>query len=1211
MSDPIEIPIVAPFDSKGVDAAIKAFERLGKAETQAAQASAKVAGANATVAQSAQRVAQAHNQTAVSAQKVMVAQNQAAISAQKLATAQAQTAGALIKNEAAMSKAALAALRLEQAQDRAAQGGSSLGKALSGLQSAAGAAGFAIGAQQVLAFAKSSVDLANSTKQADSALRALAGTPALYGEALAAARQQQILFGGSLQENISGIQGLITVSRDSGIELTKLIDLSQRLAVKDPSQGAAGARIALQEAFSGDPTSLAKRYEVPKAALAALRDESTSSAEKLAILDTYLNKIGITSEVASGSVTKSAQQINMLGASAERAQIALGNMIAPAVGEVAEQVATGIDRLMQGTDGLKAAWEQLALGAQATTAAENARVAALQAGATSAEASAAATAAYAEVVNAATQAQQGGTTGGAQWGAATTEAGNAAIVTTAAIGEMLTKTLEEAAAKEEASTKAAMFAEAQQTIANLGGAVNAGLTTSAEGALILADRYGIAYSQALLLIDAQARIAGGQARLAGQKAQTRELVPGGVGVSSPGKRGQSDADILATVKQTTDEITAVGVRAQPIRTAAVKAGGGARASAEQSAADKIKQIAQDTAAKLVSIDERAAEARAKAMQSLAAAIGTTSADMVASQEANDLELVGASEDRVAELTAREQAEAQARIASIEAVKEARAIADAGDAEQAQAVLEQRQQQIQAQQSLDEEYAKRRAELAGDPAATEALKTQYDEATAALADATQVRIDLAAQEAQQKADALAAEKAAVLDAASAQAAALGTTGDAADTAAGRVRALTDAINSIPEAKTVTINVVEKGGSGGASSSSSGGGAPSSSGGGGGDSAKMAGGGILTGVTNGPMTVTLGDNPGGREAYAISATPLSGAGHSTATAGHLRLAGGTADADAIRRLEDANRRQIPPTASGGGAPARSGGGGGSGGGDAKASVDEALKNEKEALQLIKDVADLRKELRKGVPPPIAASLIADLTAEAARISQTVSSGLVPTTKDQVEALGNWRELVGDSVGILKDVGSLSSDMFRDYQRPSREQIGMFVGDAQEIARQVDQAARIYQSDALENAETFSEGVGATFSAIGDGLRVIDQLRFSDLTVDTASLQTFQDSSLAILNTADILAARADQIDPGALASLGNATAAINAQAEALINLSAVPFGNLGQTAAGFGGGGSTTSIVFEPGSIVASPGMDISALADLVAQKIGNRVSSVRR
>ena len=259
----------------------------------------------------------------------------------------------------------------------------------------------------------------------------------------------------------------------------------------------------------------------------------------------------------------------------------------------------------------------------------------------------------------------------------------------------------------------------------------------------------------------------------------------------------------------------------------------------------------------------------------------------------------------------------------------------------------------------------------------------------------------------------------------------------------------------------------------------------------------------------------------------------------------------------------------------------------------------------------MADLRKELRRGIPPPIAASLIADLTAEAARISQTVSSGLVPTTKEQVEALGNWRELVGDSVAIVKDVGSLSSDMFRDYKPPSVAQLQRFAEHAQDTATAILQASRVYENDALENAKLFSEGVGATFETIGAGLEVFDRLRFSDLGVDPTKLRAFTTSSLAVLDSTQVLAERAGRIDAGALDNLSLATAANNAQAEALINLSAVPTGNLGGLAGGLGG--NSTAITFGPGAIVingAAPGMDLGALAQAVARQIQTQIGSRR-
>lgn len=221
---------------------------------------------------------------------------------------------------------------------------------VSGLNSVLGAAGIAVGVQQIVSFGQESITLANRTNDAKRALEALAGSPRLYAEALAVARTQQGLFGGSLEENISGIQGLITVSRSSGVELQKLIDITQRLSIKDPAQGVSGARIALNEALAGDPTSLAKRYEIPRAALAKIRDESTSAGEKLAILDRYLNDIGITSEVASGAVGKNTIAFNQLQAGAERAQIALGGLIGTAVAPWAESLGGTLNTVAEGLD---------------------------------------------------------------------------------------------------------------------------------------------------------------------------------------------------------------------------------------------------------------------------------------------------------------------------------------------------------------------------------------------------------------------------------------------------------------------------------------------------------------------------------------------------------------------------------------------------------------------------------------------------------------------------------------------------------------------------------------------------------------------------------------------------------------------------------------------------------------------------------------------
>jgi hypothetical protein len=217
--------------------------------------------------------------------------------------------------------------RLEQAASRAATAVPKTTSALQGLQGVLGAAGLTVGVQQIVAFSQESITLANRTDNAQRSLRALAGTPELYAQALATATAQQRLFGGSLEENISGIQGLITVARSSGVELQRLVDISQRLSVKDPSQGIAGARIALNEALAGDPVSLARRYEIPRAALARIRDESTSAADKLKIIDDYLNNIGITSETVGGAINQETIAFNGLAAAIEKAQIQLGKYL--------------------------------------------------------------------------------------------------------------------------------------------------------------------------------------------------------------------------------------------------------------------------------------------------------------------------------------------------------------------------------------------------------------------------------------------------------------------------------------------------------------------------------------------------------------------------------------------------------------------------------------------------------------------------------------------------------------------------------------------------------------------------------------------------------------------------------------------------------------------------------------------------------------------
>lgn len=230
--------------------------------------------------------------------------------------------------------------------------------AFGALKSAVGAAGVGLGAGQVIRFGFDAGRTALSLRETQNALRAVSGSSQVYAEALATARREQILFGGSLQENIEGLQGLVITSRDTGASLAGLVDLSQRLAVKSPEQGAGGSRIALAEAFSeGNITSLSRRFEIPKAKIEALRDASIPAAEKIKVLSDYLDSIGISSAAVAGKVDQSALAFRRFGAAIEGFKVRTGSLLADFTAPLASAGAT----LLGGFEGTREGLGDLAV----------------------------------------------------------------------------------------------------------------------------------------------------------------------------------------------------------------------------------------------------------------------------------------------------------------------------------------------------------------------------------------------------------------------------------------------------------------------------------------------------------------------------------------------------------------------------------------------------------------------------------------------------------------------------------------------------------------------------------------------------------------------------------------------------------------------------------------------------------------------------------
>jgi hypothetical protein len=244
---------------------------------------------------------------------------------------------------------------ISAATNQAQQGVSGLSGALGGLSSVAGGLGLVFGVRQLVDFGIDAGGAALALQRTQNATRQIAGDTKTYSEILAAARQQQVLFGGSLQENLTGLSGFAVQARTTGANLSDLIRTAQRLATLDPEQGVTGAAVALREGLSGDPISLARRFEIPRAAIAKLRDESTTAAEKLNVINDYLDKAGISANGAADAVTKTEQSYHRLGAAADDAKIRIGALLAQRF----EPVATGATRVADAVAGTTSAFSGL------------------------------------------------------------------------------------------------------------------------------------------------------------------------------------------------------------------------------------------------------------------------------------------------------------------------------------------------------------------------------------------------------------------------------------------------------------------------------------------------------------------------------------------------------------------------------------------------------------------------------------------------------------------------------------------------------------------------------------------------------------------------------------------------------------------------------------------------------------------------------------
>lgn len=356
MSNSADIVLRIRSDARGATDVAAALRRIEQATQNATRASAQQATAAAR-----QAAAQARIET--SSARASTALRRQERETVALATADQRLARETANAAAAQDRAASAALRRAAAEQRAAQAaqgtGGIRGAVASGITDAAvgGLTGLAagVGVGQAVQAGNDALELRRTL----ALTRELTGSTEQYTTVLEAARQQQRLYGGTIRDNIAGIQGLVITARSSGAQLEQLIGLSQRLALLDPSQGPEGARIALSEALSGDPRSLALRYEIPRTALRELTDASKTAEERLQVLDGYLNRIGITSEAVGSTVSRQAIAYNEFAAALDNVRNLIGGGAADLFAPSAQAGADVLNVLDGTTDSAVKAYEGL------------------------------------------------------------------------------------------------------------------------------------------------------------------------------------------------------------------------------------------------------------------------------------------------------------------------------------------------------------------------------------------------------------------------------------------------------------------------------------------------------------------------------------------------------------------------------------------------------------------------------------------------------------------------------------------------------------------------------------------------------------------------------------------------------------------------------------------------------------------------------------
>lgn len=752
MSDDIDLTIRSRFDPAGSQAAARELKRLAQEQVAASRA---------------------QSQMARDASNAAKAQYQAAAAAQKLATEESRTAKETAAAAAAQARAEAATLRLASAKDKAATSTRRLGDGMVALprtfagltnevQAQVGAlvgwgAAISAGVAVLQSFAAAfqlKADLDATTRSIEAQIGATRDFARVQSEAAGFARE----FGFTQQETTAALAASVPILQSSQSSTEDILSTLARLAVLNPAEGIQGAAFALRELTSGDVLSLVERFNISKTRAYEMRDAIAAGGDAVQILSEYLDGAGVGMDTLATRTEGATGRLNELKQAQEELALAQAEWAQGPGLEILEvQIDSlrGATRLLSGD--FETAVESLAANlayyqtfaavlaqtgdvTQAVTAATRAKQEALAAaaqtaggstgtwgglnealGATAGAGAAAAgglgkAAAGADLVGERAAANMPAVAGLISLmdrlaGRASAAAGGAAR--TAAVGGMLGRGV--SAVRTQTSTRAVLRAASIPAIA-VGGGGGGGGTSAAGTAARDAEREAKAQDTASERVqDILNRQADFEVDLNQKRAAAAQ------------DRAEKLADIAEDEADTLARITSDAAEKQADITASAAE---RRADVEAKASDRITDIRRQEAAAIRAIDARQAQDQANARTGLGRSISGGLAAARLRAVSDNLALAGSDDPALA---AREAAQGR-QVAGIEAA--AQRAQGFGDATVGAAAFDAELEMLEARATVEEEYAARRAELEGDPAALAALDAQFR----AILDAQQAYIE---------------------------------------------------------------------------------------------------------------------------------------------------------------------------------------------------------------------------------------------------------------------------------------------------------------------------------------------------------------------------------------------------------------------------------------------------------------------------------------